>query len=232
VGVRYDAFSSEESFANSTPYNDDENYVSFTIGAGCWIGDALYGCFGLALKPWREKFGFPPAAESSKTAYDLGFMTRMRILRTDKMTLSSGLGVSFLNLGGGISPGYVLPKTYRYGLALNFEEGSSQYCREHFCVEVPVLAASIDYDYVYDQSQTGTGYGDEWGLGAEVAFFQILFLRAGYDYLGKNQDYPSFGVGISIGYQDFRARIDIANVGQVEGNATTDKYGLSLDFNY
>jgi hypothetical protein len=228
VGVRYNAFSREESFAYSTPHNDDEDYVSFALGVGCAMGDALYGGVGLAVKPWREKYGYPPPETSSKTAYDIGFLARMQIIRTEKMTLSSSYGVSFLNLGGTISRNYPLPKTYRYGFALHFEGENSGYCREHFCVDVPVLAASMAFDFIDGRPQGG----NDWGLGAEVALYQILFLRTGYTYLAENATYWSFGLGVGFTFQRFSARFDIADVGQVLDSSYTDKYGLSLGFNY
>jgi hypothetical protein len=231
-GLGYDGLRSQQSSLYSTPYDDDETYAALTLGGGLLIGEAFYAGVGAALKPWRESVGLPPGRETSKTAYDIGAIARMRVVETDRTSLTCGLGASALNLGGSIGPGRVLPKTYRYGAELHFEEGKSEYCSEHFCVEVPLIAASLAYDYIDARFDSLTGYGKGWGLGAEVAFFRIIFLRAGYDRFGEGQDYPSFGVGIGFGYQAFRVRIDFADVGSVEGSDYTDKYGFFVNFNY
>jgi hypothetical protein len=237
AGLRYNSYKVE---FQSMPmhhsdmhlYRDSESYTSFTLGAGCALRNVFYGSLGLALKPWREEYGTEPYTTYSKTPYDFGLFARLRLAGTNEMTLSSSAGVSFLNLGGVIHDNHALPETYRYGLGLHLLGIHSEYFRERFGADVPVIDVSVDYDFIDDRTQNGSGHGDTWALGTEIGLYQIFFVRTGYNHVSEYYDYTSFGLGLGFTTKKFWGRFDVALVGQGYGDSYNEKYGLSLGFIY
>ncbi len=203
--------------------------VAITGGFGTEVAPGVG--VGLGLKFIYDHLYYEDTGKGSSFAADLGVLYRVPM---DELGLESAgdlnLAASLSNLGpnmsyGGNAENNPLPRTFRAGLA--YEPFDSR-----------LLQLSVVADYSKILTQVEDGLGDEfnenkWGAGAELWYYDLLALRAGYmhDTEGMSTiEGPTFGAGLQYG--GFQLDISFVPVEEnLQGSGKyNQKYSLSVRF--
>lgn len=176
---------------------DENGNATGTFKPKDWALDLGYShrlnehlALGLTLRYLRSDLGsFSGASAASAFAFDLSGYYQ-RTLCQDKPGSFWGIGLQVANIGSKVkylSTGYDLPASIRLG-------GSAGYPFS----EKHKLTGTLDIGYTEILSDTRSL---EWGLGAEYAFLEHGFIRAGYhggDKEKNSGNYATAGCGINF----------------------------------
>ncbi len=215
-----------------------ETAGTITMGGELVLEHKLHVGMGVALKPvWirpERCEGVPemnPTPKGDGIAFDLGLLISGDLLSRPDLRLSPSVGFSALNLGSDLevwNADYrqLLPANLRLGLGLRLEGRPARF---HW-MQAPLYTAAVNCDWSeYYKFENWS----LWGAGAEAALLQALFLRVGY--IGNpeaNIEDVTFGVGLGVTTNTFRARIDYANVPQAKDLDHVHKFGITCGVNF
>jgi hypothetical protein len=239
-------------------FSSSERYLSVTLGGGIGFRNILYFGAGASVKPvWIDLAPAAATphrqpGNGSGVAFDAGLLAMVDVPGLPGgARIMPSIGLSFLNLGRSITfidpdQAAPLPKNYRVGIGVRVESPSLKEIDDMLGTRIPIGTVSVSYDIIdnrlnreercvaYDSalihciaSEKPKSF-DNWGLGAEFAILQALFLRYGYVYdEDGNIKGSTYGLGLGLKLKMIWGRIDIASVPQARELDRVQKYGLS-----
>jgi hypothetical protein len=214
-------------------FHSKENFFSAAVGAGVSFATKYRLSAGLAVKRWWADYApahFQPtdALDPAATAYDIGTVFAVDFF-TSGWRITPAAGLAYIDGGSDFEVGEAqidpLPTRVIGGLSLQADGPET----EIFDTGVPVVSLTQNVDWT-DWSNGGR---TTWGLGLEVAAYQIAYLRLGY-YSDDQLDWSesTWGLGIGIPAGSFRARFDYARYPQygswLSPETGSDMYNVSL----
>jgi len=216
-------------------FHSKENYISVAAGAAVSLATDYRLAAGVAVKRWWADYA--PAStysdgdpvELNATAFDLGTTFAIDFYSSD-WRITPAVGFAYLSEGKDFDTGNgntdPLPAHVSAGLSVQFEGPSTEISNTN----VPVIAFTQNIDW------TEWLHGDRttFGIGLEVAAYQIGFLRLGYfsdDEMDWSQSTFGLGIGIPSDWVQFRfdyARYPIYGDYGLSSQSNPGMYNLSL----
>jgi hypothetical protein len=214
-------------------YHSYEQFFSLALGGCVALSDSWDLRIGAAGKRWTAnygpaQFGGGPPYEFDAFAFDVGATLALRTT-LEAWSVMPAAAVAIVNAG----PDYDTPDFGSDPLPTRFHFGASvrvdSPTRRILGADVPVVAM------VYNTEAVERFHDEDfsWGIGAELAVMQILFVRAGVsDYKEEDEfDQPvtvsgwGFGLGVPAGR--IRARFDYT---KTNTDFDDDKFGFAVDW--
>jgi len=213
-------------------YDSSEDYVALTAGFNTTISEGVDVAFGIAYKRLNLNYGPvefstpPEPLEVSANMLDVGAVVSW-LSEAAGWRVRPAAGLALVNQGPDIDFGDgnsdPLPTWVKYGVTVQVDApavtlGSA---------DVPSLSATLNVDGKH-------GLNEQlpmWGVGAEFAAMQMIFLRWGQlmdDY--HHVPETTWGAAIGIPTRSVRLRIEYANFTGVGPWAltNTDKFGFTF----
>jgi hypothetical protein len=136
------------------------------------------------------------------TVYDVGGALWRPIKITRDSNLVPSVGASYLNAGS--DEFFKIPGVIRYGARLRYENWRWSEYGEWAGPDTPFFAFSVTYDAIDPQIE---GQVFQYGLGAEMAFLELVFIRGGWRDDGTDGQ-AILGAGLGPVTDHFMIRID------------------------
>jgi hypothetical protein len=208
----------------SSPF---EKIASLALAVGIPSGERWEFRAGAAAKRWWAEY---PAAEFTPDpepvtldayAFDAGLTTVMHAV-ADGWGIHSALAVAVTDAGPDFEvegEELPLPTRWSFGTSIHIESPA----RRIGNASVPLVALTANVDGTYPRNDDF-----EWGMGTEVGFAQILFVRTGAHIVhqddGEDINISSWGVGLGVPVSSFRMRVDYAKRGYSNSLLTNLSY--------
>lgn len=194
-----------------------ERYGSLALGVRTRLAERVDLRLGAAAKRFWAEYSpaqftqSPEISELDGIAFDVGTAAAMP-LDYSGWTVTPALAFAYVNFGGEIDVpegnSDPFPARLHYGANVRVDGPATKIGSAH----VPLISfvQNVDaIDYLHGDSWS-------WGMGAELAVVQILFLRAGVmdDQADPNSDgdYSAWSVGAGVPVGPVRARFDYGRV--------------------
>jgi len=155
------------------------------------------------------------------TVYDVGGALWRPIKLTRDSNLVPSVGASYLNSGS--DEFFKIPGVIRYGARLRYENSRWSQYGEWAGPDTPFFAFSVTADAIDPQYDEGEF---QYGVGAEMAFLELVFIRGGYRDDGEDGQ-AVLGAGLGPVTDHFMLRIDGA---WAEGDAGAVSFAAGLVF--
>ena len=174
--------------------------------------------FGLTQKYIREDMGFSSSymkngknVELSSVAFDMGLVydTGFRTLQLAAAVRHFGPEISY------VDKGYPMPQTFDIGIAAYLLGPDDNF---GFISNNQTLLFSADLLQPRD-------YDQQYNIGMEYGFNNLLFLRAGYKI---NYDVENFTAGFGLNYSNYRIDYSFANFGEYLDSVHRFSIGINI----
>lgn len=241
--VRYGRRDLGESIATNTQglelgsFSSHESYLGISAAGGMVFSERIHVAVGATFKyVWIEYVPDDFALEgidgtANTVAFDMGLRVAANLFEDSGHLFVPAAGISYVNLGPGIEftnreQSDDLPRAVRYGLSGRFESSSSPEIDDVFNTRLPLVSISVNIDVMDSQV---TERANVYGVGFEVEALKILFVRLGYIKVkdGDVKD-PTYGAGLGLPYNKFRARFDYARVPTPGRRDDENRFGISI----
>jgi len=153
--------------------------------------------------------------------YDVGGLLWRPIKITRDSNLVPSVGASYINAGS--DEFFKIPGVIRYGARLRYENWRWSEYGEWAGPDTPFFAFSVTYDAIDPQLE---GQEFQYGMGAELAFLELFFIRGGWRDDGTDGQ-AILGAGLGPVTDNFMIRIDGA---WAEGDAGAVSFAAGLVF--
>jgi hypothetical protein len=214
-----------------------EDYIALTAGMNVEVGEHTELALGLAFKHWWEKVEYertiwlPDGAisdrESSANLFDVGAVVTVN-LETSGWRVRPMAGISLVNMGPdikreGSTRSLPPPSWFKYGVTAHVESPHVTLGR----ASVPKMMATLNF-------QGNHGLEEQkpyWGVGAEVAVVQSIFVRWGRgmdDY--SHEPISMWGAAFGIPRERTLLRIEYSNTKRPGGwfAYNVDRFGFTF----
>ncbi|MCP4247457.1 MAG: hypothetical protein GY778_10455, partial [bacterium] len=213
-------------------YDSDETYIALTAGFNMTLSDGGVVAFGIAYK--RLSLKYAPVqytsdtqpTEVSSNMYDVGAVVSW-FADAAGWWVRPAVGLALVNQGPDIEFGNdqtdPLPRWFNYGVTVQVDAppvtlGSTA---------VPSLSATLNFDGKHGLNEQRP----TWGVGAELAAMQMIFIRWGQlmdDFYHVPQ--TTWGAALGIPAGSVRVRLEYANFTGIGPWAlvNVDKFGFTF----